>query len=156
MKKGIFFGLALVLCLSLSGCGENWDKDEILGRFDAMTERLASSQFTREKDLIGERTWAEENRYLGSYSADCTGETGRDVIFGGASVQERKLKLNASAVVESGTATLRVRLGAEVEEHPLDGDLQLDLDFAGGGNYVMVDYEDFTGTVALESTDETA
>lgn len=150
----LLWGLTLALCLSLTGCGENWDKDEILARFDTLTEHLASSQFTEEKDLIGERTWTDDNRYLGSYSAHCQDETGRDVIFGGASIQERKIKLKASAEAESGTATLRVRLGTAVEEHALEGDLTLELDFPGGGNYVMVDYEDFTGTLTLESTDE--
>ncbi len=154
MRRYILWGMTLVLCLSLTGCGENLDKDEILTRFDALTEHLASSQFTEEKDLIGERAWTDENRYQGSYSAHCQAETGRDVIFGGASIQERKIKLKASAEAESGTATLRVRLGTAVEEHALEGELDLELDFSGGGNYVMVDYEDFTGTVTLEATDE--
>lgn len=83
----------------------------------------------------------------------CLSESGRDVIFGGGSVKEKTVRLKAKILTESGTALLRVRLGSEVKEYKVDGDgsFEKELDFQGGGNYIMIDYDNFTGTVELTS-----
>ncbi len=46
---------------------------------------------------------------------------------------------------------IRIRLGSEVKEYKVDGDgnLEKELDFQGGGNYIMIDYDNFTGIVDL-------
>lgn len=153
MRRALLWMVVMMLSL-LCGCGENWDKDALLERYDSVTEALASTQFTDEDDLIGVRMWEDGQRYTGVYAADCAEESGRDVVFGGASIYERKIRLTASASPKYGTAILRIRLNTEVMEYPLSQEpLDLDLTLESGGAYVMVDYEDYTGTVVLSSVD---
>lgn len=78
---------------------------------------------------------------------------GRDVIFGGASVKERKIKLVANSITDSGNFKIRVRLGSKVEKYTVDGTsgFAKELEFNGGGNYIMIDYENFKGKVELSA-----
>lgn len=152
MRWRILAGMVTAAVLLLCGCGENWDKDRILDRWDHITETLAASQFTDEEDLIGVRVWEDGQHYTGVYAAACEDETGRDVIFGGASIYQRQIRLLVSATPESGTATLRIRQNTEVTEYPLtDEAMELDLTLQSGGTYIMVDYERYTGTAVLSS-----
>ena len=101
--------------------------------------------------MIGERTLSGDDYYTGSYAAQCENADGRDVVFGGASVYEKKLKVTAKVETTSGTATFRIRIGAEVEEHTADeeGNLELDLELESGNIYIMIDYSDFSGTLEM-------
>ncbi len=150
--KGRWIGLLLacILAVSCTGCaGADTDVNRILSGWDRVTEWLAGSQFTPEDQLIGQRRWGAD-RYQGSYEARCRSADGRDVIFGGASIYERGVRVRASAGVTGGTATLRLRVGDGIQEYLLsDQPLELTFEFMGGANYVMVDYRDFTGTVTL-------
>ena len=50
-----------------------------------------------------------------------------------------------------GVTSVAVEADNEVKEYKVDGDgnLEKELDFQGGGNYIMIDYENFTGIVDL-------
>ena len=54
---------------------------------------------------------------------------------------------------EAGEAKVRIRRNATVEEYEPDehGGLELVLDLSGGGNYIMVCYDSFSGTVELHA-----
>ena len=150
MKRWAVFVLTGWMLVLLGGCS-SFDVDRVLANWDGLTEWLGSSQFTREEKLIGLRAWSEE-RYTGCYHAQPEMASGRDVIFGGASIHQRQLKLTVESAVQTGSVTLRIRMGEQVQEYPLaDGVWELPLTFDGGGNYVMLDYEQFTGSVTLYS-----
>lgn len=149
MKKWMVL-LAAVLCLSaLTSCRE-MDPQELVNQFDHAVGFLGQTQITKDKNLIGTRA-TEKDDYVGYYYADCKKETGRDVVFGGASVETRTVRVFGSVAAASGTAALRVRLGEEVKylEVNEEGFFDETLTFDGGGNYVMVDYETFTGEIHL-------
>ena len=157
MKRLIISILCIVMVLSFAGCSGNW-KDNAIDDWDKLTNSLSKSQITKDDDLIGERTLSDDDYYTGSYTAECSNADGKDVIFGGASVYEKKLKVTAKVETTSGKATFRIRLGSEVEEHTADeeGNLDLDLELESGNIYIMINYSEFTGSVAMtcEYSDE--
>ncbi len=152
MKRLLTILICVVMVLSLGACSGNW-KDNAVEQWDNFTNFLSKSQITKDKDLIGSRTLEDNDYYIGSYSAECENADGRDVVFGGASVYEKKLKVTAKVETQSGSATIRIRLGADVEEHTADenGNLELELELGSGNIYIMIDYEDFIGSVDLVS-----
>ena len=155
MKKIIAFVLLLCMALSFTGCQFNYEKpSEMLEKFEGWAENLGQSQITEDGDLIGERILSED-AYAGRYCADGEDETGKDVVFGGASVEKRQLKVYGT---ESGKATVRIRQNWDVTEVETDedGNFETNLSLDNGGNYIMVNYEDFTGSIELYSEYEGA
>lgn len=125
----------------------------MLDRLEELVGKLGQTQITDDNELIGSREAGIDN-YVGSYGADCDNISGRDVIFGGASARERILYISGNVNIESGTATVRIRLNDEVLELTPDenGYFETELSLVSGGNYIMVQYEDFKGTMDLRST----
>lgn len=156
MKKLIAIVLILCLFFALHCYTERKFDNEppggMLERFDEWAGKLGQAQITDDEDLIGRRE-AGIDDYVGYYEAKCDGTSGRDVIFGGGSVEERTLYVSGAVKVESGSAIVRTRLNDEVIELTLDEDgiFETELSLASGGNYIMVQYEDFKGTVELRS-----
>lgn len=120
---------------------------------DGVVEDIGNSQITENGDLIGERLLADDDSYAGEYTAECTHMTGRDIVFGGASIYNRTLVLFGQIETESGNATVRIRMNSEVVELEPDADgyFETTLKLDNGGNYIMVIYEDFSGTVEINS-----
>lgn len=151
MKRIAIALLSVVILLTLSGCRFKIDPESIIEKYDSLTEWLGHFQITRDDQLIGERKYGSDH-YVGNYTADCRSERGRDVIFGGASIKQRKIRLSVSIIAEEGSATVRIRLGADVEEHEFttNGFIEKEI-MLNGGNYIMIDYDNFSGAVTLTS-----
>lgn len=153
MRKWRRAVLTCCIALSLTGCGfADWDSRELLEFADNLVGKLGDSQITPDEDLFGKR-FCYDDVYTGSYRAQCQGSTGKDVIFGGASIESRKLQVHGRIVADSGRAAVRIRMNDEVAvlETDEEGYFETQLHLASGGNYIMVDYEDFSGTVELNS-----
>lgn len=120
---------------------------------DGVVEDIVDSQVTDDDDLIGQRLLIDNDSYVGEYTAECSHMTGRDVVFGGASIHNRDLFLSGHIETESGNATVRIRMNSEVVELEPDADgyFETTLKLNNGGNYIMVVYEDFSGTVEMNS-----
>ncbi|MCI9338594.1 MAG: hypothetical protein HFH93_13860 [Lachnospiraceae bacterium] len=146
---------AIVCCmvLSLTACGfggaNAW---EWLTVADNVAGVLGASQITADEDLLGERVCHDE-AYVGDYEARCLDTTGRDVIFGGGSIEPRRLQVYGRIRTEAGEAAVRIRMNDEVVtlETDEEGYFETELRLKSGGNYIMVDYEAFSGTVELIS-----
>lgn len=154
MKQTIIFLLLTALLLCLTGCRFNFMEPEEMQVFlDGVVEDIGNSQITENGDLIGERLLADDDSYAGEYTAECTHMTGRDIVFGGASIYNRTLVLFGQIETESGKATIRIRMNSEVVELEPDADgyIETTLKLDNGGNYIMVIYEDFSGTVEMNS-----
>lgn len=156
MKKVAAFLLLAVLIFSFYACTEKKSEQDVpMGMFEHMENwvgRLGKNQLTEDGDLYGIRILAEEmDTYIGTYSAECTDVTGRDVVFGGASTQARELVLSGTICADEGEAVIRIRRNDEVKElePEEDGRFEMDLELESGGNYIMVDYDAFSGTVEL-------
>lgn len=152
MKRAIVFLLLTSLLLSLNGCKFNYMEPEEMKEFlDGVVENIGDSQVTDDDDLIGERLMVDDDSYVGEYTAESSHMTGRDVVFGGASIHNRALFLSGHIDAESGKATVRIRMNSEVIELEPDADgyFETTLKLDNGGNYIMVIYEDFSGMLKM-------
>ena len=118
---------------------------------DGVVENIGDNQITDDDDLIGARLLVDDDSYAGEYSAECNHMTGRDVVFGGASIHNRDLFLSGHIETESGNATVRIRMNSEVVElePDADGHFETTLKLDNGGNYIMMIYEDFSGMLKM-------
>lgn len=145
-----FIGAAV---FALSACELDYmGAEDIYEKLDDIAGTLGRSQLTAEEDLAGMRN-SGVDEFTGTYTAECTDTTGRDVIFGGASVKERSVRVHGWVQFSGGQLKVRVRENDEVLYIDLDdaGTFDQTLDFSGGGNYIMIDYDDFTGYIELVS-----
>ena len=152
MKHTIIFLLLTVLLLSLTGCRSDFMEPETRQEFlDGVVENIGDNQITDDDDLIGARLLVDDDSYVGEYTAECSHMTGRDVVFGGASIHNRALFLSSHIDAESGKATVRIRMNSEVIELEPDADgyFETTLKLDNGGNYIMVIYEDFSGMLKM-------
>ena len=154
MKHTTIFLLLTVLLLSLTGCRSNFMEPEAMQDFlDGVVENIGDSQITDDDDLIGARLVVDDDSYVGEYTAESSHMTGRDVVFGGASIHNRDLFLSGHIETESGNATVRIRMNSEVIElePDADGHFETTLKLDNGGNYIMVIYDVFSGVVEMNS-----
>lgn len=126
------------------------DPQRMVKGFDGLVGMLGGRQLTADSELIGRRVFGEDG-YTGEYEAQCVGVTAKEVVFGGASVYGRRVYVLCDVERGSGDAALRVRIGADAEEYTPDEDgrICLELNLEGGGDYIMLRYDDFTGSVRL-------
>lgn len=160
LKKSIIGILIICMMGVLSGCAEwkssHTDGKEVIGQISEWTGTLGKKQLTTDTDLCGTRTLEqEEDFYTGTYTARVEQMTGRDVIFGGAGVEERTMICSGMVNITSGDIKIRVRMNEDVVYITPDenGDFEAEFSFVSGGNYIMVDYEDFTGSIDLICTE---
>lgn len=143
----------LIVCvlLCLSGCRLNYTAPGKMDSYlDGIAEKIGNSQITEDDGLIGQRDLGDD-AYCGSYISDCNSQTGRDVVFGGASTHERVLRCYGSIQSKEGTAQIRIRMNDEVIILQTDetGNYETILHLKSGGNYIKIDYSDFSGSVEM-------
>ncbi len=150
MRRVIRGAAILCLILPLTACRFHMAPDEAVSFVENLAGIMGSFQVTSDGDLIGERSRGED-AYTGRYWAECAGNTGKDVVFGGASLESRSLYVSGYVNACSGKAVIRIRTNGDVTELEPDEDgyFETELKLESGGNYIMVRYEDFMGTVEL-------
>lgn len=156
MKKLVCLFLIILVSFGLSACSiQNADPQKILNAYEKFIIACGKTQVTDDNQLIGKRTLTADT-YVGTYVATCENASGRDVVFGGGSLKQRTIKVTGDINMQSGKVTLSVRLGEKKEVIPIkeNGSFNVILDLEGGGNYIMLDYEDFKGTVNIYSSYE--
>ena len=68
-----------------------------------------------------------------------------------ASARGKLIKVKAYIKTESGSAVIRLRMDGKVLEYTpdTDGRFEREFNFQNGGNYIMIDFDRFTGTVQM-------
>ena len=68
-----------------------------------------------------------------------------------ASARDKLIKVKAYIKTESGSAVIRLRMNGKVIEYTpdVDGRFKHEFNFQNGGNYIMIDFDRFTGTVQM-------
>lgn len=68
-----------------------------------------------------------------------------------ASARDKLIKVKAYIETESGSAVIRLRMNGKVLEYTpdTDGRFEREFNFQNGGNYIMIDFDRFTGTVQM-------
>lgn len=153
MKRLLAIFIAAVIILGAVEVVRKPSAQQIVDDFDSIVHVISLTQITRNSKLIGKREKVGRDTYIGSYSSSCISEYGRDVVFGGASVKDRKIKLKVKILKESGGASIRIRTNSYVEDYSVDedGNFEQTFNFDSGGNYAMIIYNNFTGTVEMTS-----
>lgn len=151
MKRAVSVLLMLALTVSMTACTscENLRFKRIDRCFDDLRGAFKMSDVTNSAKLIGKRENNGKDWFTGSYTAQCENETGRDTVFGGASARDRRIKVKAYIKTETGSAVIRLRMNGRATKFlpDSDGNFEREFDFGSGGNYIMVDFNRFTGTV---------
>lgn len=101
MKKLLAIFIAAVIILGAVEVVRKPSAQQIVNDFDSIVHVISLTQITRDSKLIGKRENVGKDTYIGSYSSSCISENGRDVVFGGASVKDRKIKLKVKILTES-------------------------------------------------------
>lgn len=154
MKKVILIGLLLSIVLSLTACDwKDVTPEEMHDTMDDVAGWFGKGQLSEDDELIGTRR-AGEDAFSGTYQAKPENVTGRDIVFGGSSILTRTVKVEGTIRTQAGSAAVRVRMNDEVISLTPDaaGKVETELHFVSGGNYIMVDYKEFIGTVDLICT----
>lgn len=155
MREKHIMGGLLCSCLllgSLTGCGANW-KSKLLYGYEKTRSSLGGFQRTSKQQLYGMRLDGED-AYTGTYQADCRNVRGKDVVFGGCSIQTRTLWLTGTVGARNGIVEIYVLNGDKEKEYLTpneQGMFSKIIQNEGGNCYVVVDYADYTGTVTLTS-----
>lgn len=161
MKKKSLIILCVFLITVFAGC-ISWNRgkesdENMVEKISDFVEIMGKNQITKDKSLIGERILEDRlDYYCGAYRTEAEQITKREVVFGGATIEERKIKCSGVVYVISGKADIRVRMNEEVIylEPDENGCFMMDFSFKSGGNYIMIDYENFTGSIELRCTEE--
>ena len=68
-----------------------------------------------------------------------------------AAERDKLIKVKAYIKTESGSAVIRLRMNGKVLEYTpdTDGRFEREFNFQNGGNYIMIDFDRFTGTVQM-------
>lgn len=152
----LLFSLLGILCGCTEGKNSNDSESGTIEQLREWTGKLGMTQITEDESLRGTRTLEnEEDYYTGNYIAETDHVTGRDVVFGGAGIEERIIICSGTVDIKAGSIKIRVRMNEEVVYVSPDesGHFEKEFSFASGGNYIMVDYENFTGSIDLRCTE---
>lgn len=149
MRKG--FAVALLLCAlcALAGCS----KEEVVTQFDQTLQAAGDHVLTGDADLQGTRTFGED-RYVGTYTAQYDGFTGREVLFGGTALERAagdQVTVSCHLAPGAGTVQVLFQTGDEPLEVLCDtaGSHTATLPLPSGGNYLLVEAEGFTGSLRV-------
>lgn len=150
-KKQIFLMLFCSGLLCCVGCADG--KDMLLSAYEKTISSLGDFQRTDSFLLRGTREDGED-AYTGTYTATCKKTRAKDVVFGGCSIESRDLYIVGTVGAKDGIVEIYVLNGNEEKQYftpDTDGTFSGIVHSNGGDCYLVVDYADFTGTVALQS-----
>lgn len=158
-KTKLIIASALALCLlfSLTGCGNAKDgkewKDNILNGYNDWMQSFSKHALTKDSKLQGEKTKGDD-AYVGSYEAEYEKFNGEEYIFGGTALERdngNNLKATYSLKITSGSATLYwLESGEKHTIANADSDSTLDFTISSGDNYIVLDGDNFSGSLTLK------
>lgn len=147
--------LSIILCLVIM-LGSAFlfvaDTEDIVNGYTQIVQMLGKSQLTSRLNMIGE-LYERKDDYVGGYMCNADSVTGRDVPYGGCSTKDKKLRLTGKVNRKRGDVNVRIRYGSETKNIKFDsrGYLEKELLFSAGGNYIIIEYDNFVGEIDLRT-----
>ena len=144
--------LFLCLIFTITGCGGDHVKDNVINGFNDMLQNFSKYALTDEKDLQGDKMKGEDT-YTGSYTADYQSFHGKEYIFGGTALERDKgshLTVTYQLTVVSGTVRFywRDKEGENIIADTSDtGTYSVTLE--EGDNYLTLEGDDFCGSLQV-------
>ena len=150
MKK-IVLALAFVLLGSfmLSDCS----KDEILDHYNNIVQSAGTIELTGKLSLEGTKEKGIDD-YTGTYTADYENFSDTEYVFGGTSIKReagKELSIDCTLEVTEGTAKVFWISGSDEAVTLIEatGTYSDTITLPGGGNYIGIECESFTGSIEL-------
>lgn len=145
--------IAASMIMSSSGCEFRINSLKVLDIYEKTVSFLGRQALTPDLFLIGEREYFDCSRYTGKYFANCIQKSGTDIIFGGTSTKNKKIRLHGTVQTECGNVTIALRSGTEyrIITADADGKFEESLTLYGGDNYLEATFENFSGKIEIVS-----
>ena len=150
-KKIVILLLLSVLCIVyLTACS----KDAVVSHYNSALEKIGSRSLTRSGKLQGERRFGID-KYCGEYQADYSGFSGKELLFGGTSLDRSNgssLEISCRLNSTSGQAKLIFQSGSETEQILTDqtGYYTGTITLPAASNYIAIAGDSFSGSVELD------
>lgn len=140
----------------IADCAGSIDTDKVYEHLNDAFEHLGALSLMNSYSLAGKREFGEDD-YTGSYTAAYRGLSKRETLFGGTTLDTmdgRTLVIHCKTKRESGTLKLLLVGGAE-DTVLFDGEgaFETELQPQPGSWYIVLETEDFTGSVTLTVAD---
>lgn len=149
MRK--YMAICLVLCclLSMSACS----KDEMVEQYNEALQAVGDNNLTSDKKLQGDRNFGEDS-YVGTYQAEYDDFTGKEIIFGGTSLERdsgNEISISCDLNIEEGMIKLLLQTGDNDPQILCDtlGKYSETIKLPSASNYLIVQSENFTGSIKL-------
>lgn len=152
--KRFLAGVCLLLGtgLLLGGCSATGCKDAVISAYNDSLQFFSSFSLTSDSDLIGARQKGADN-YTGSYQADYSDFTGKEILFGGTGLEREagdQLTVTYSLQVDSGEGVLYQRDKDGI--HPLQegsGSGEVKINLSSGDNYLVSEGKNWSGSIVV-------
>ncbi|MFD1450054.1 hypothetical protein [Oceanobacillus sojae] len=162
MKKHLLTLIALTATfILLVGCSssslndnENFFSETIRKAGDKITSFFGEPSLTKDKSLEGERAFGKDD-YTGTYEAVYQHFSGRENLFGGASLDGREgktIQITYNANIESGEAKVYWNT-ADSEKQLLfegQGEHTENIDLQGGWEYLSLEGDELEGDIQIK------
>lgn len=149
MRKLIAICLMLCCLLSMSACS----KDEMVEQYNEALQAVGDNNLTSDKKLQGDREFGEDS-YVGTYQAEYDDFTGKEIIFGGTSLERdsgNEISISCDLTIEDGTMQLLLQTGDNDPQVLCDssGEYSETIELPSASNYIIVQSENFAGSIKL-------
>lgn len=156
-KKHIFILVGMIiLSMFTVGCGEkniavSW-KNSLINGFNDWMQSFSKYALTNDFELQGIRKYGIDN-YTGSYEATYFQWTGKELLFGGTSLQREngnQLKVTYTLTIAEGTARLyRLAAGQEYPIADTNAANVIEFTIDSGDNYIILEGNQLSGSLSL-------
>lgn len=128
-------------------------KDEIVEQYNQALQAVGDNGLTNNNDLQGRRNLGADS-YVGTYEADYENFSGEEVLFGGTALERddgNEIKISCNMDKTSGTLKLILQTGTNDPEVLCDTETSYSetIDLPSASNYIIVEAENFTGSLDL-------
>lgn len=135
--------------LSLTACS----KDEIIDDFNHVLESIGNNNLTGNKKLQGNREFGEDS-YVGTYKADYDNFTGKEILFGGTSLDRdagNEIHISCDLDIGSGTAKVILQTGNDESKILCETSQRYSevIELSAASNYIIIQAENFMGSCEL-------
>lgn len=160
MKKRMMLSFLAILFI-LTGCSstganddENIITDGIRKAGESATGFAGGGALTDDKSLQGERTFGADE-YAGTYQAEYQSFSGREILFGGASLERKAddtLHIESNVNAQSGEVEIYWTSGESEPELLFHGagEHSATIQLKGGWEYLSIEGTEFAGDVRIE------
>ena len=149
MEKIISVFLIMCCLISMTACS----KDEVIERYNQALQSVGDNGLTKNVDLQGKRSIGTDS-YVGTYEVEYESFSGKEILFGGTALERNdgnEIEISCNMKITSGTLKIMLQTGTNEPEVLCDTQTSYSeiLELSSASNYIIVEAENFTGSLKL-------